>query len=84
MPCSYTQYIETGNPAAFYRRPEYGLVLRYSSYSILEKTEGLVYPLSSFIAEVGGSLGLFIGLSFLSIYDLIIDFIYFTIGLMKK
>ena len=31
--------------------------------------ELLVYPLSSFIAEVGGTMGLFVGFSFLVIWD---------------
>ena len=35
----------------------------------LEK-EVWAYPTISFIAEMGGSLGLFIGVSFLSVWDL--------------
>ena len=30
----------------------------------------LVYPLSSFVAEVGGTLGLFLGFSFLALWDM--------------
>ena len=33
--------------------------------------EEYVYPLDSFIAEFGGALGLFLGFSFLMIWDLI-------------
>ena len=35
----------------------------------LVKTEELLYGLSSFIAEVGGTLGLFLGFSFMTLWD---------------
>ena len=31
--------------------------------------EELLYPSSSFLAEVGGTLGLFLGVSFITIWD---------------
>ena len=31
--------------------------------------ESLVYPTMSFISELGGSLGLFVGFSFLTVWD---------------
>ena len=36
---------------------------------VLVETEELLYGLSSFIAEVGGILGLFLGFSFMTIWD---------------
>ena len=36
-----------------------------------------MYPIESFIAEVGGSLGLFLGFSFLGFLDMLNDFLYF-------
>ena len=35
----------------------------------LVETEELLYGLSSFIAELGGTLGLFLGFSFMAIWD---------------
>ena len=32
-------------------------------------TEQLIYPVTSLIAEFGGALGLFLGVSFMSIWD---------------
>ena len=37
----------------------------------MKRKEVEVYPLESFISEFGGALGLFIGFSFMMIWDLI-------------
>ena len=36
-----------------------------------KQKETLVYPVISFVSELGGSLGLFVGFSFLTIWDYI-------------
>ena len=41
------------------------------------KEEALMYPATSFVAEVGGALGLFLGFSFLGLWDIIIAIINF-------
>ena len=46
-----------------------GIMFGYSSNSLTIKEEALVYPFMSFFAELGGSLGLFLGFSFLTIWD---------------
>ena len=46
-----------------------GLVLWNTSPFTLVETEELLYGLSSFIAEMGGILGLFLGFSFMAIWD---------------
>ena len=51
------------------RNGEYGLMLWNTSPLVLVETEELLYGLSSFIAEVGGILGLFLGFSFMTIWD---------------
>ena len=38
---------------------------------ITKKTEVLMYPFVSFVAEFGGGLGLFLGFSFISLWDLL-------------
>ena len=45
----------------------------YSSTSVTLKEETFLYPFESFLAEFGGSLGLFLGLSFLSLWEFFID-----------
>ena len=41
----------------------------FATTDLVVKTERLVYPPTSFLAEVGGALGLFLGFSFFSIGD---------------
>ena len=41
----------------------------FASTDIVTQKENLVYPPVSFISELGGSLGLFVGFSFLTIWD---------------
>ena len=48
---------------------EYGFMFGFSTNSLTIKEESYLYPFQSFLAEVGGSLGLFLGLSFLSLWD---------------
>ena len=50
-----------------------GLQFGFSSTSVTIKEEAEVYPFTSFLAEVGGALGLFLGLSFLSFWDMFVD-----------
>ena len=48
----------------------YCLALRLTSTTLKIKKEIYVYTFTSFIGELGGSLGLFVGFSFLTIFDL--------------
>jgi hypothetical protein len=40
-----------------------------SSNDTRVETEQLIYPLSSLVAEFGGTLGLFLGFSFMALWD---------------
>ena len=51
------------------------IYLAMSSSDVLEKQEELIYPFVSFVAEFGGSLGLFLGFSFMTVYDLLLGFV---------
>ena len=54
-------------------------LFRSKSSSILQvETEQLIYPLTSLVAEFGGCLGLFMGFSFMTIWDLFIALKYLT------
>jgi hypothetical protein len=47
----------------------FGLALAASSYDIVVETEELVFPFTSLVAEFGGTLGLFLGFSFMALWD---------------
>ena len=46
-----------------------GLTLWNTSPSLLVEKEELIYPMESLVAEFGGTLGLFLGFSFMAIWD---------------
>ena len=48
-----------------------GLTIVLGAKKFMKRKEVEVYPLESFISEFGGALGLFIGFSFMMIWDLI-------------
>ena len=50
-----------------------GLVYGFSTNMVKVRKESWAFPPLSFLAEVGGSLGLFIGFSFLGLYDNLVD-----------
>ena len=49
---------------------EYGFMFGFSTTTLTIKEETLLYPFQSFLAEAGGSLGLFLGFSFLNVWNL--------------
>ena len=72
LPCTFTGFSLAEEPfSSVGFEPKVGLDIMFGSQSITVAKEKLVYPLSSFIAEVGGSLGLFLGFSFLMGLDMI-------------
>ena len=70
-PCRYKKYTFIGerNPSTFLE-PGYFLVSLWAvSEKTQVKTEQLIYPLAYLVAEFGGILGLFLGFSFISLWD---------------
>jgi hypothetical protein len=47
----------------------FGLALAANSYDIVVETEELLFPITSLVAEFGGTLGLFLGFSFMALWD---------------
>ena len=68
--CTYRQYTFTGERTPTTFRPEvFSFSLWAFSNRTLVKTEQSIYPLSSLVAEFGGTLSLFLGFSFMSLWD---------------
>ena len=70
LPCQYFEYKLADTAYKVGETPM--LMLIQTSSRVIVRTEELVYPLSSFIAEFGGALGLFLGFSFMMIWDAVI------------
>ena len=72
LPCIFTVYSlaeEPFNSVGF--EPKVGLDVMFGQRIITVDKEVFIYPFNSFIAEIGGSLGLFLGFSFLMGLDMI-------------
>jgi hypothetical protein len=68
LPCHYTEYKVAKEPLKL-KELKFGLNIIQSSTDILSRTEELIYDTQSFVAEFGGALGLFLGFSFIMIWD---------------
>ena len=69
-PCTYIEFKQVGhslniNPTG------YGLKLKFAKTEMTEDKEAYVYGFVSFVSEFGGSLGLFLGFSFLMVWEII-------------
>ena len=67
-PCRYTEYKLAKDPIRF-KDDNMTLNIVLSSTDILTRTEKKIYSGVSFVAEFGGALGLFLGFSFLMVWD---------------
>ena len=69
-PCQYKmyQFVGVGEPVSAF--PEYHAFSLWAvSKKTTLKTEQLIYPLASLVADFGGTLGLFLGVSFITLWD---------------
>ena len=67
-PCQYTEYTLAKDPMKT-KQDKMTLNILLSSTNIKTRTEKTIYSGVSFVAEFGGALGLFLGFSFLMIWD---------------
>ena len=69
-PCHFKKYIFLGDPSPSSFKSEHYI---FSLWAVPSKTkvekEELIYPMSTLVAEFGGTLGLFLGFSFISVWD---------------
>ena len=69
-PCHFKKYIFLGDrtPSSF-KSEHYIFSMWVVSSKTRVETEELIYPMSTLVAEFGGTLGLFLGFSFISVWD---------------
>ena len=51
---------------------EHGFMFGFSTTTLTIKEEAYLYPFESFLVEAGGSLGLFLGFSFLNLWQVFV------------
>ena len=69
-PCKYKKYSFLGEPyPSAFKSEHYIFSLWAVSNKTKVETEELIYPSSSLVAEFGGILSLFLGFSFISVWD---------------
>ena len=69
-PCHYKKYNFLGEPSpSSFKSEHYIFSLWAVSSKTRVETEELIYPMSTLVAEFGGTLGLFLGFSFISVWD---------------
>ena len=69
-PCQYRmyQFVGAGEPVSL-ESEHFAFSLWAVSKKTTIKTEQLIYPLASLVADFGGTLGLFLGFSFITLWD---------------
>ena len=67
-PCTYTQYteVQTARVTMF---GQFGVGFSFASVATTVRREVYIYSTLSFISDLGGSLGLFVGFSFFGLWD---------------
>ncbi|TRY70856.1 hypothetical protein TCAL_11887 [Tigriopus californicus] len=82
-PCKYQSFkaeVSYQTLPPFNLPSQVGVFISYKQSAIIKKKQYLIYNVNSLIAEIGGSMGVFIGASFITIYDLALD----GIGILSK
>ena len=89
-PCNYAEYQLATEPLKYKEKEEITkngakrLAVLFSCSNALERTEQLLYPADSFISEFGGALGLFLGFSFLMVWEALETCVRFSLNKIKS
>lgn len=67
FPCTFTQYRVVASKTMPWQHA--GLFVHFGDLATTVRKEVYVYPLLSLVSDFGGSLGLFVGFSFFSLWD---------------
>ena len=68
-PCTYKMYQLGRKEPSVIKSDFFAFSLWAASKKTIIRTEQLIYPLTSLVAEFGGTLGLFLGVSFITLWD---------------
>ena len=69
-PCQYRKYnFVKGKERVGLKFEDFAFSLWAVSKKTTIKTEQLIYPITSLVADFGGTLGLFLGFSFITLWD---------------
>ena len=68
-PCNYRKYILGERKQTSFKSEYFTFSLWAVSKNTVVKTEELIYPISSLVADFGGTLSLFLGISFMTLWD---------------
>ena len=71
LPCQYKEFKLVGTPVKTDHESVYGFQLGFAKSEYVEEKEVFLYDLTSFVSEFGGALGLFLGFSFFSCWDVL-------------
>ena len=82
-PCTYIEYKHVGHPKNI-NPTGYGLTIKFAETEMIEDKETYVYGFVSFVSEFGGSLGLFLGFSFLMVWEIIEPLVFIGYQKMNK
>ena len=70
-PCNYKEYKIINSFTTTMKLDEHNCWVTFTSVApdTRVQTEVILYPVTSYVAEFGGTLGLFLGFSFMSLWD---------------
>ena len=84
-PCSYTEYRFEKTPSDFgENNATRELILWLSTPYVLLETEQYLYPFKSLVADVGGTFGLFLGFSLMTLWEYVEILIKIVSTIMKN
>ena len=70
VPCSYKEFRFLGQPEEI-DLDLFGFQLKFAKMEIIVEKETWLFEFESFVSEFGGALGLFLGFSFLSLWNIV-------------